>query len=421
MTGIGSVGPLGNSFGQSWKALKSGESGIKQTTRFDPSGLPWRMSGELKGFDATAYLSPKETNRLDPFVHYAVAAAVMALEDAGLQCRTGLPGTGNSRQEGRRLLQDAGVIIGSSRGGITTIEKALIQSRFRNPGLKTRNSRFSPYIMPATTISMASSYVAQELGIKGHCLGVSSACASGTNAIGEAFRLIKSGYSRLVFAGGSEAPICRLSVEGYGIAGALSRRGSGTPRPFDKERDGFVLGEGACVLVLEEYEHALRRKAAIYGEIAGYGNTSDAFHMTKPNPEGEAEAIIAALKEAGIGPNEIGYINTHGTATKIGDVAEAKAIRRVFGERTSAIPASAAKSMTGHMLAASGAFEIAATLMSLREGEIPGTINLDKKDAACDINIVTKSRREDINAAVSNSFGFGGINAVIVLKKNQRT
>jgi 3-oxoacyl-[acyl-carrier-protein] synthase II len=277
--------------------------------------------------------------------------------------------------------------------------------------------------MPATTISMAASYVAKKLGIRGYCLGLSNACASGSNAVGEAFRLIKSGYSPLIIAGGTEAPICRVCIEGYGSSGALSARSESSegapdaPRPFDKERDGFVLSEGACVLVLEEYDHALRRGAPVYGEIIGYGNCADAFHMTKPYPEGEARAMEMAMREARLSPDDIDYINTHGTGTRLGDQAEAQALQRVFGKRASNIPASALKSMTGHMLAASGALEIASTLMTMREGIIPPTINLDEKDPECDINIITKKKKADIKIAISNSFGFGGVNAVVVLKR----
>ncbi len=422
VTGIGAVTPLGNSFNSLWDAAKSGISGIGRITRFDASLLPWTVAGELKGFDAEAHLSPKEIRRLDPFVHYAVAAALMASEDAGLV-------TYSSRVTRYALPDSAGVIIGSSRGGISTIERALLQGnsevkkRNQQSAISNQHLRLSPYLMPSTTISMAASYVAQKLGIKGYCLGVSNACASGTNAIGEAFRLIKSGHSSLMIAGGSEAPICRVCVEGYGSAGALSARmgpsegAPDSPRPFDRERDGFVLSEGACVLVLEEYDHALERGAPVYGEILGYGNCADAFHMTKPDPEGEARAMEMAIKEAGVSTDDIAYINTHGTGTKLGDRAETQVLQRVFGERASEIPASALKSMTGHMLAASGVLEIASTLMSMKEGVIPPTINLTKKDPECNINIITDKKVADIQIAISNSFGFGGVNAVIVLRK----
>lgn len=431
VTGIGAISPLADSFIRSWDALKAGRAGIGPITRFDASHLPWNVAGEMKGFDVKAYLSEREMKRLDPFVHFAVAASTMAVKNAGLipdtsrVTRYASPPLHPPRGKGG---QWGGVIIGSSRGGISTVEKSLLKKQ--NSKLETKNSelrkpflRLSPYLMPATTIGMAASYAAQKLGIKGYCLGISNACASGTNAIGEAFRLIKSGYLRLIVVGGSEAPICRVCVEGYGISGALSRHGSHSetaqkvPRPFDKYRDGFVLSEGACILVLEEYDHAVKRGADIYGEIIGYGNTTDAFHMTRPDPEGEANAMIMAIKEAGISPAEVDYINTHGTGTEIGDIAEVKAIKMVLGKRASTIPATAIKSMTGHMLAASGAFEIASTLMTMKEDIIPPTINLDEKDPECDIDIITKKKKAEIKIAISNSFGFGGVNAVIVLRR----
>lgn len=434
VTGIGALTPIGNSFVQSWDALKAGKSGIGRIKRFDATYLPWSCAGEIKGFDAGVFLTGKEINKLDPFVQYAVAAAVMAVEDAGLMNSNESAGKSSSPVTRHPSLSSGGVIIGSSRGGISTIEKALLK------GLKTEllclrrtssdpplggrapNLRLSPYIMPSTTVSMAASYVAQKLGIRGNCLGISNACASGANAVGEAFRLIKMGFADIALAGGTETPICRICVEGYGIAGALSKDNfypenvAIIPRPFDRDRDGFVLSEGACVLILEEYGNALKRGANIYGEIVGYGNTTDAFHITRPDPGGEARAMTIAVNEAGIAPDQVDYINTHGTATLTGDIAEAGAIKMVFEKRASLIPATAVKSMTGHMLAASGAFEVASTLMSIKEGIIPPTINLIGKDAACDINIVTEMRRADIRIAVSNSFGFGGVNSVLVLK-----
>ena len=420
VTGIGSISPLGNYFRISWDAIKAGCSGIAQINRFDASHLPWKVDGELKDFDAEQYLSKKEARRLDPFVHYAVAAATMAAEDAGISPHAPLARRG-PRRDNLPLFNSAGVIIGSSRGGISTIERELL--KFHGSRDTGRGSFFSPYLMPSTTICMAASFIAQKLGIMGYCLGISNACSSGANAIGEAFRLIKSGHVHLVFAGGSEAPLCRLCVEGYGVAGALSkqRRHSrvtpSTPRPFDNTRDGFVLAEGACILVLEDYESARERGAPLYGEIIGYGNTVDAFHITQPSPEGEAKAMIKAIKEAGLSPDGVNYINTHGTGTRMGDMAEAQAIKMVFGEKTSLIPATATKSVTGHMLAASGAFEIASTLMSMKEGIIPPTMNLDERDPKCDINVITEKREADIKIAISNSFGFGGVNAVIVLGK----
>jgi 3-oxoacyl-[acyl-carrier-protein] synthase II len=428
ITGIGAITPLANDFLKSWELLKSGKSAINRITKFDPLDCRWKAAGEVKGFEPELYLSKKEILRLDPFVHYAVAAAAMAVEDAGLISSNKLQVTSNelndlklnSNQNSSLVtrhpsLNYAGVIIGSSRGGITTIERELHNlygSRFTVHG-----SRISPYLMPSTTISMAASYAAQKLGIKGYCLGISNACASGTNAIGEAYRLIKNGYLNIMLAGGVEAPICRFCVEGYGISGALSALNNpSASRPFDKKRDGFVIAEGACIMVLESYESAVKRNANIYAEIIGYGNTTDAFHITKPDANGETAAILAALKEAEILPEKIDYINAHGTSTPLGDKTEAKAILKAF-KKASDIPVSAIKSGTGHMLAASGAFEAACTAMSIKEGIVPPTINITDKDPECDINVITKKIKADIKTAITNSFGFGGVNAVIVLKR----
>jgi 3-oxoacyl-[acyl-carrier-protein] synthase II len=423
VTGIGAVTPLGNSFYESWNAAKAGISGIGPITKFDVSDIKWKVAGEIKGFDANAYLSQKEINRLDPFVHYAVAAATMAVEDAGLikksEFRSQNSEFKNQRSEVRiqnpELLRSAGVIIGSSRGGISTLEKALYK-KFSSH-IKSHKQRISAYLMPATTISMASSYVAQKLGIRGYCLGISNACASGTNAIGEAYRLIKAGYQGPVICGGVEAPVCRICIEGYGSSGVLSSvNDSAASRPFDRTRDGFVLSEGACILVLEDYENALKRGVRVYGEIVGYGNTTDAFHQTVPSPEGEARAVKIALNEAGLRPEEIDFINAHGTSTARGDKAETDAIKLSFGKKAYNIPVTAVKSMTGHMLAASGTIEAAFTLMSMNEDIIPPTINLKERDPDCDLDYVTVARKAGIKTGITNSFGFGGINAVLVFR-----
>lgn len=412
ITGIGAVTPIGNNFLDSWSLLKNGISGIDRITRFDASDLQWKMAGEVKKFDPGLFLSKKDILKHDLFVQYAVSASIMAAQDAGLLQKSGI----ESQKSKKELLDTTGVIIGSSRGGISTIERELYKlysSRFTIHG-----SRLSSYLMPSTTISMAASYVAQKLGIKGNCLGISNACASGTNAIGEAYRLIKHGYANIMIAGGAEAPICRLCVEGYGVSGALSKIDrSYASRPFDKKRDGFVIAEGACVLIVEEYEHAVRRGAKIYCEIIGYGNTTDAFHITRPHIKGEVKAINTAFEAAGISSDDVDYINAHGTSTPIGDAVEALAIRDVFGQMAQKIPVSAVKSMTGHMLAASGAFEVACTAMSIKEGIIPPTINITEKDRECDINVITEKKEADIKIAITNSFGFGGVNAVIVLKR----
>jgi 3-oxoacyl-[acyl-carrier-protein] synthase II len=408
VTGIGAVTPIGNSFAEAWQAVKSGISGISRITGFDASGLPWKVAGEMKRFDAEQYLSRKEIQRLDPFIRYAVASSVMAAEDAGLMRRS------SGKHACSALFASAGVIIGSSRGGIRTIEMSI-----GGGGSASVKRHVSPYLMPATTISMASSYVAQTLGIKGYCLGISSACASGTSAIGEAYRLIKHGYKNPVLCGGAEAPVCRICIEGYGISGALSKgEDSSASRPFDRTRDGFVLSEGACILVLEEYQSAVRRGVKIYGEIVGYGNTTDAFHQTKPSSEGEARAMTLAMHEAGVRPEDIGLINAHGTSTPLGDRTETEAIKKAFGAVAYSIPVTSVKSSTGHMLAASGSLEAAFTLMSMNDALIPPTLHLTQRDPACDLDYPTVARKAEIECALSNSFGFGGLNAVLLFRKS---
>lgn len=412
MTGIGAVSPLGDSFKTSWKAAKAGLSGIAPITRFNASEIKWKVAGEVKGFDPESYLSQKEIGHLDPFVHYAVAASFMAVEDAKLVRKSDPPLPPFTQTLTSGLLASAGVIIGSSRGGISTIEKSLSSLKGLN------SSRLSPYLMPSTSIGMAASYVAQRMGIKGYCLGISNACASGANAIGEAYRLLRSGYTGPVLAGGTEAPICRLCIEGYGVSGALSRVNDySASRPFDITRDGFVLAEGACILVLEDCENALKRGARIYGEIIGYGNTADAFHQTRPSPEGEIRAMNLAIKEAGLSPEDVDYISAHATSTPLGDKAETDAIKIAFGKMAYKIPINSVKSMSGHMLSASGAFEAAITLMSISEGIITPTINLTKRDPECDLNYITEPKKADIRTAISNSFGFGGVNAVLVFRQ----
>ncbi len=405
VTGIGAVSPLGNTFQESWAAAKKGLAGIGPVTGFDASGLPWQVAGELKHFDPGSYLSGNELKRLDPFAQYAVAAALMAAEDARLISSLILYPL---------YLSSAGVIVGSSRGGISSLEQSIIKSR----RLSRKRHSVSPYLMPATTIGIAPSYIARKLGIKGCCLGVSNACASGANAIGEAYRLIRSGYKYPVLCGGAEAPLCGICFQGYGASGALSKKNDSTAsRPFDGTRDGFVLSEGACIMVLEEYETARQRGAKVYGEIAGYGNACDSFHQTIPSAEGEARAISAAIEDAGLAGGDIDLINAHGTSTILGDKTETEAVKITFGKRACEIPVTSLKSMTGHMLAASGALEAAITIISICEGIIPPTINLTEHDPECDLDIVTELRKADIEYAISNSFGFGGLNAVLVMKK----
>lgn len=408
ITGIGAVTPLANNFVDSWSFIKKGCSAISSITKFDTVAIPWKMAGEVKSFDPLPYLSPKEIRTADLFAQYAVSAAIMAVSDAGI-----MPYIENSDADERSL--NFGVVIGSSRGGIGSIERELRRLYRKKSGSSFQ--RLSPYLMPSSTTGIAASTVAQKLKINGRCFGISCACSSGTVAIGEAYRIIKDGYSKIMLAGGSEAPVCELCLVGYGSSCALSSiKEPSASRPFDSGRDGFVIAEGAAILMLEEYEHAKNRGADIYGEIIGYSNTTDAYHITKPALDGEIRTMKFALKSADIAPEAVDYISAHATSTPIGDSVEAQAIKTVF-KNNPELPVSSIKSMTGHMLAASGAFESACTLMSLKEGVIPPSINLMDKDPACDINVITEMKTAPLGIALSNSFGFGGMNAVIVMKR----
>jgi len=407
ITGLGAVTPLGNDMETAWNNLTKGVSGIGPITKFDPSGLSSRIAGELKNFSPEKYLHKKDIQRLDPFIHYAVAAATMALEDAGL---------GRGDPAGRPY-NSAGVVIGSSRGGITSLEKAMEKHLLKG-------SPFSAYLMSSSTVSMAASFISIMFGIKGPALGISTACASGTNAIGEAAKMIRHGEIDIALAGGAEAPICKLAVGGYAASGALSKKRNREPqkasRPFDRDRDGFVISEGAGIVVLEDLDHALNRGARIYAELAGYGTSSDAFHQTKPDSEGEALAMRNALKDANVHAGDLDYINAHATSTLLGDAAEAEAVRKVFGGHAhEEILVSSCKSMLGHMLGAAGAAEAAITALSIYKGMLVPSVNLDSPDPSCSLNHVSSAARKEINAALTNSFGFGGVNAVLVMKKYQ--
>jgi len=406
ITGIGAVTPLGNSIESSWKNLIKGLSGIDFITRFDTSDLPCRIAGELKGFSPEDYISKKDILRLDPFIHYAAATAIMAAEDAGLISFQ------SSIVDSQLSLDRAGIIIGSSRGGLTGIEKALERYLIEN-------RPFSAYLMPSSTINMAASYISILLKTRGPAIGISTACSSGANAIGIASKMIRNGEIDLAFAGGTEAPLCKLAIGGYSASGALSEmnhKPAEASRPFDRDRDGFVISEGAGTLVLEEMEHAVKRGANIYAELSGYGTSSDAFHLTRPDSEGEAIAIEMALKDANVSADEVDYINPHATSTILGDKAESDAVRNVFGDRTQYIQVSSCKSMLGHMLGAAGAVEAAITALTIKKGLITPTINLENPDPDCGLNHVTSSTSKKINIAVSNSFGFGGVNAVLVFR-----
>lgn len=405
ITGMGMLTPLGNGVDATWASLVRGASGISGISKFDASAFPCRIAGEIKEFDPLTYMTAKEAHRTDPFIQYALAAALMAVEDSKFVI---VP------QNAFRT----GVLVGSGRGGVTTTERNMAAFLARGP------KAVSPFYTPMSLVNMASGYISMKLGAKGPCLDVSTACATGTHALGEAMKIIQRGDADVMIAGGAEAAITPLILAGFCQAKAVSMHNSEpekASRPFDQRRDGFVLAEGAGVLVLEERGYAEKRDARIYAELAGYGLSSDAFHYTRPDPEGEgsARAMLGALADAEMRPEEIDYLNAHGTATKPNDALETLAIKKAFGGHASTLAISSSKSMLGHMLGAAGAVEAVITALSLSEGIITPTINLEYPDPDCDLDYVpNQARRQTIKSALSNSLGFGGINAALVLKKH---
>ena len=403
VTGLGLVTPLGTGVDKTWTALCAGESGIGRITRFDPAGYDAQIAGEVKDFDPARFIEKKEIKKMDTFIHYAVGAALMAADDAGLKV---------APEEATRV----GVYIGSGIGGLGSIEHYHDVLKDKGPG------RVSPFFIPMTIINLASGQVAIRLGAKGPNSCAVTACATGNHCIGDAFRLIQRGDADVMVAGGAEAAVTPLGVAGFAAAKALSFRNdepTRASRPFDNDRDGFVLGEGAGVVVLEEREHARRRGARMYAELIGYGMNSDAYHITAPPEEGEGavRCMELALKDAGIAKDRIGYINAHGTST-MADAIETSAIKAVFGERAYRIPVSSTKSMTGHLLGAAGGIEAVFSILALYHGILPPTMNLETPDPACDLDYVpNKARPAAIQAALSNSFGFGGVNACLIFRR----
>ena len=404
ITGMGAITPLGTGLSVFWEGLIAGRSGVSRITRFDPSQFSTQIAGEVRDFDPTAYIDRKDARRMDRFTQFAVAGARMAVEDAGLE---------GDAVDWERV----GVLIGSGIGGIQTLEEQCRILWEKGP------ERVSPFFVPMMIPDMASGQVSIALGAKGHNACTVTACASGTNAIGDAFRVIQRGAADIMITGGTEAAVSPLSIAGFCSAKALSRRNDApeaASRPFDKDRDGFVMGEGAGILVLEALDHALKRGARIYAEVVGYGCTGDAYHITAPAPEGEGarRAMEAALQDAGIPPEAVGYINAHGTSTEYNDKYETLAIKRVFGEAAYSIPISSTKSMTGHLLGAAGGVEAIAVALTLANGVIPPTINYETPDPECDLDYVpNKARVQQVDVALSNSFGFGGHNAVLVFRR----
>ena len=401
VTGMGTVSPLGNDVAATWTAIKEGRSGVASIKKFDTTGFRTTIGAETKDFDPKAHFSVKEARRLDPFVQYAVVAAREALRDAGLTFDNGL---------GMRTA----VIVGSGIGGMTTTtEQNLV---LREQGA----NKVSPFLIPMILPETAASMVAIEFGLKGPNMAVTSACATGANAIGEAWEMIRRGVADVAVCGGTEAGVIPIAVAGFAAMRAISARNDEperASRPFDRDRDGFVVGEGAGILVLETLEHALDRGATIYAEVLGYGSTDDAFHITAPdeNGAGAAACMRAAMESAGLAPEQIDYINAHGTSTPLNDVIETRAIKAALGAHAYRVPISSTKSMTGHLLGAAGALEAILCIKSLQENVLPPTINLDNPDPECDLDYVPHSLRQvEIRTALSNSFGFGGHNACLI-------
>ena len=404
VTGLGAVTPLGNSAAESWANATAGKSGIGPITRFDPSAFASRVAGEIKNFDPLQFVDKKEVRRQDKFTVYALSASQMAMDDAALTL-------------GPDIAERVGVIIGSAIGGAGTFEKEAITLHTSGP------RKISPFSVPAILANLASGHVSIRFGAKGPISCAVTACASGTSALGDAYKIIAYGDADAMIAGGVEAAITPLGVVGFCAMRALSLRNDEpekASRPFDKGRDGFVIAEGSGVLILEELSFALRRGAKIYAEIVGYGCTSDAYHLAAPPPghEGAKRCMKVAMKDAGLQPADIDYINAHGTSTPLNDLYEAQAIKALFGEHAKKLLISSTKSMTGHMLGGTGGVEAIFTVLALQEGIIPPTVNLDDPDEECDLDFVPHvARRRDISTALSNSFGFGGVNAVLVFKK----
>ncbi|MFG0214244.1 beta-ketoacyl-ACP synthase II [Brevibacillus porteri] len=404
ITGVGVVSPVGNDAQTFWNSLLEGKSGIDRVAAFDASDYPTQIAGEVKNFDPEQYMDKKDIRRTDRFVQFGLAAAKMAVEDAKLEI---------TPENAERV----GVYIGSGIGGLTTWEEQHSVLLEKGP------RRVSPFFIPMLIANMASGAVSIQYGAKGPTSSAITACATGTNAIGDALRLIQFDHADVMIAGGAEATVRPMAFAGFCSAKAMSTRNDEpqkASRPFDQDRDGFVMGEGAGVLILEELEHAKKRGATIIAEVIGYGMSADAHHITSPSPggEGAARCMVSALKDAGVDTTEVQYINAHGTSTGQGDIAETQAIKSVFGEHAYKLAVSSTKSMTGHLLGATGGVEAIATAYALRDQVLPPTINLENPDQECDLDYVPNhARKATVNVAVSNTFGFGGHNATVVLKR----
>ena len=405
VTGLGMITPLGIGVEKTWEAICRGESGIGNITRFDASDFPTKIAGEVKDFNPSDYIDKKEIKKMDTFIHYALAGAIMAVDDSGLKIT----------DENADMV---GVLVGAGLGGLPSIEK------YYDIYLKEGVRRISPFFIPMLIANLASGQISIRFGAKGPNSCVVTACATGTNAIGDAYKIIQRGDADVMIAGGTESVITPLGIGGFCAARALSTRNDEpkrASRPFDKNRDGFVMGEGSGILILEEMESALKRGAKIYCEIVGYGMSADAFHITSPPPggEGAVRCMKMALKSGGISPAEVDYINAHATST-FADSLETQAIKTVFNEHAYKLSVSSTKSMTGHLLGAAGGVEAIFSILAIDRGIIPPTINYETKDPECDLDYVPNTaRKSDVNVAMSNSFGFGGTNATIIFKKHK--
>tara|TARA_B100000686_G_scaffold272617_1_gene289833 strand:+ start:121 stop:1338 length:1218 start_codon:yes stop_codon:yes gene_type:complete len=404
---MGIISPVGNTISDAWENILNGKSGITQITRFDASALTSQIAGEIKNFDVTQYMSKKEARRMDIFIHYGMAAAIQAIQDADIE------NAADSGIDTNRI----GINIGSGIGGLPMIEKT------DNLYLKDGQKKISPFFIPSTIINMISGNLSIKYNFKGPNLAIVTACTTATHCLGSSARMIEYGDVDLMVAGGSESCVSPLAVGGFAQARALSTRNndpSTASRPWDIDRDGFVLGEGAGILVLEEMEHAKRRKARIYAEVVGFGMSSDANHMTAPCEDGEgaARCMTTALSNAGINESEVNYINAHGTSTQLGDIAETIAVKRCFGTYAKKLVMNSTKSMTGHLLGAAGGVEAIFTALAIHHQIAPPTINIFNQDPQCDLDYVPRIAREmKIEVGLSNSFGFGGTNGTLILKK----
>jgi 3-oxoacyl-[acyl-carrier-protein] synthase II len=402
VTGIGLVSPVGNTVAETWQNIVAGKNGIGRITRFDPSAFKSQVAGEVKGFDVGAYLTPKEARRMDVFIHYGMAAGIQAVRDAGLTA---------TADNADRI----GVNIGSGIGGLPMIEET------HNDFLAGGPRKISPFFIPGTIINMISGNLSIMFGFKGPNLAVVTACTTGLHAIGTSFRMIQHGDADAMVCGGAESTITPLAVGGFASAQALSTRNDDpatASRPWDKDRDGFVLGEGAGVLVLEEYEMARKRGARIYAELIGFGMSGDAYHMTAPDTDGPRRSMVNAMRDAGINPDQVQYVNAHGTSTPLGDKNETEAIKLAFGDAARKLVVNSTKSMTGHLLGGAGGLESALTVLAVHHQVSPPTINIFEQDADCDLDYCANAARQmKIEVAMKNNFGFGGTNGTLAFRR----